>query len=157
MIALAAAALVVTAAGAQWREDGKKVRGSEWRKHQGTFGVQLGFTDKPDELFATWERHTEGVEFSSIGTAYRSVPIVAVFFFTGCRPDERGQCNATVRFTLFDPKGKVVGQPQDGDLWVGKAAPGENALQLGVGNLGIVIDPGDPLGKYTVEAAEKKS
>lgn len=136
----------------QWQENGKSVPDTPAAKSDGTFGADLRLTDKPDELFAAWNKEAKAVPISETDTAKRGVPIVAVVIFTGCAPDERGFCNATVRFSATAPDGKPWGQPLDGELWVGKPPPPKGALQLSVGYMGIVIDPGDPLGVYKVRA-----
>ena len=150
--AIVTLSLLGTTTSAQWRENGEKIPDTEWRKRDGKFGVELAFTDKPNELFAAWEKPTAGVELSATETAVRGIPIMAVIFFTGCKPDARGMCNATVRFTSYTPDGKVWGAGQESELWVNRPAPSENEIQLSVGCMGIVIDPDEPLGLYAVEA-----
>lgn len=135
-----------------WKENGKPVPDTEWAKSDGDFGAELVFTDKPDELFAAWEKPGPVVYYSQTPTAIRGVPIVGVVFFAGCAADAKGNCQATVRFTATTPDGKPWGKPVDGELWVNKPPPGKGQMQLSVGNMGIVIDPGDPLGVYRVKA-----
>jgi hypothetical protein len=113
----------------------------------------LVFTDKPDELFAAWEKPGKAaVVISETPTAVRGVPIVGVVFFAGCGTNAKGKCDATVRFTAETPEGKPWGEPLESELWVDKPPPGKEQMQLSVGNMGIMIDPGDPLGVYRVKA-----
>jgi hypothetical protein len=144
--------IAVTLLGGSWKENGKAVPDTTWAKSDGDFGAELVFTDKPDELFAAWEKPGLAVYFSDTPTAVRGVPIVAVVFFTGCATDTKGNCNATVRFTAQSPNGKPYGNPLDAELWVEKPPPGKGQIQLSVGNMGIVIEPGDALGAYRVKA-----
>lgn len=144
--------LAVGPASAQWRQDGKVVPDSAWAKSAGDFGAQLVFTDKPDELFAAWEKPGPAVLYSETATARRGAPIVGVIFFTGCKPDDKGNCRASVRFTAFSPDGKPYGHPQIAELWAGKPPPEKGSMQLSLGNIGIVIEPQDPLGDYKVKA-----
>jgi len=137
---------------AEWKQNGKVVPDTPWAKSAGDFGAQVVFTDKPDDLFSTWEKPGPVVVYSQTTTAKRGVPIVAVIFFVGCTPDDHGQCNAVVRFTAFTPDGKPWGEAVDAELWVGKPPPQKGQMQLSVGNMGIVIDPDDPLGTYKVKA-----
>lgn len=137
---------------AQWREDGKVVPDQPWAKSSGEFGAQLVFTDKPDELFAAWEKPGLAVLFSGTATAQRGKPIVGVIFFSGCAADARGMCQVTVRFTAYTPDGKPWGAPVDGELWLDKPPPDKGQMQLSVGNMGIVVEPEDPLGVYKVRA-----
>ena len=92
------------------------------------------------------------VFYSETTTAKRGVPIMAVVFFAGCLPDAKGNCDATVRYQAYTPDGKAWGDAVDAELWVGKKAPDKYQMQLSVGNMGIVVDPDDPLGVYTVKA-----
>ena len=137
---------------AQWKENGKLILDKPWVKSNGEFGAQLVLTGKPDELFAAWEKPGPTVVYSETATGKRGAPIVAVIFFAGCSPNDRGTCEASVRFTASTPDGKPWGDPQDGELWVGKPPPPKGQMQLSVGNMGIVIDSGDPLGVYKVRA-----
>ncbi len=138
---------------AQWKENGKIVPDTAWAKSAGDFGAQLVLTDKPEELFAAWEKPGPSVLYSQTATAKRGFPVVGVIFFAGCASDSKGTCQASVRFTAYAPDGKPYGDPQDGELWVGKPPPEKGSMQLSVGNIGIVIEPKDPLGVYKVKAA----
>lgn len=137
---------------AQWREGGKVVPNKPWAKADGDFGATLVFTDKLDELFAAWEKPSPGVHLSETSTAMRGVPIVGIIYFTGCVANPQGDCELVGRFNTKTPSGKPWGDPIDADLWVDKPAPDKDSLQLSLGNLGIVIDPDDPLGVYKVSA-----
>ena len=135
-----------------WKNNGKPVPDTAWSKSDGDFGAQLVFTDKPDELFAAWEKPGVAVVYSETPNAVRGKAIVGVIFFAGCAVDRRGNCDATVRFTARSPNGKPYGEPIEAELWVGKPPPGKDQMQLSVGNMGIVIEPDDPLGVYAVKA-----
>ena len=69
--------------GGTWKENGKPVPDTAWAKSDGDFGAQLVFTDKPDELFAAWEKPGP--------TATRGVPIVGVIFFIYGLRDRRAR------------------------------------------------------------------
>jgi hypothetical protein len=141
------------ASGAEsWRVGGKRVHESAWSKTDGGFGAQLVLTDDPEALFAGWQKDNAAFFFRDAGTARRGEAFVAVVFFTGCTTDPRGLCDATVRYTAFSPDGKPYGKPLSGELWSKKAPPPPDGIQLGVGNMGIMIEPGDPLGRYKVRA-----
>lgn len=144
--------LVSTAAWSQWKNGGSVVTNEPWVKSSGTFGAMLAFTDKPDQLFAAWEKPGATVRISETSKAVRGIPIVAVIFFTGCKPNAQGNCELFARFTITSPDGKAWGHAANAELWDGKPPPRTDALQLSHGNLGIAIDPGDPLGVYTVKA-----
>jgi hypothetical protein len=137
---------------AQWKTDGAPVPDTSWRKSAGDFGAMLVLTDQPEEFFAAWETRSPGVSMSETAVAKRGSPIVGVVLFTGCAPTGEGLCNSTVTYTVFKPDGTAYGQQQEGELWTGKQPPPKNEIQLSVGNMGIVLEPGDPLGKYIMRA-----
>jgi len=135
-----------------WKVGGESVPDSAWARSDGEFGAKLAFTDEPDDLFSSWEVASRGVAFSETSEAIRGAPIVGVIFFTGCGANERGNCEVTVTFTVQGPDGKPWGEAIEGELWVEKPQPGKGQLQLGVGNIGMIIEPPDRLGTYTVKA-----
>ncbi|MEO7420376.1 MAG: hypothetical protein ABI163_25185 [Thermoanaerobaculia bacterium] len=137
---------------AQWKTDGAPLPDTPWQKSDGDFGAMLVLTDRPEEFFAAWETKGPGVSMSETVNAKRGLPIVGVVLFTGCAPTREGLCNSTVTYTVFKPDGTVYGQQQEGELWTGKQPPPKNEIQLSVGNMGIVLEPADPLGTYVMRA-----
>jgi hypothetical protein len=77
---------------------------------------------------------------------------VAIVFFTGSAPDAKGLCQATVEFAAYRPDGKPYGDPLNGELWIDKPPPKKGQIQLGVGYIGVVLEPEDPLGVYKLRA-----
>ena len=137
---------------AQWREDGKTVADTEWRKAWGAYGAMLQLTDKPDELFAAWEKPGAGIPVSTVEIAKRGESIVGVVFFSGCTPNSAGLCDSTAYFQVFKPDGSPYGVEEEGELWSGKPPPSNSQLQLSVGAIGVRIEPQDPSGTYLVRA-----
>jgi hypothetical protein len=137
---------------AQWNEGGAPVPNTSWRKSEGDFGAMLVLTDKPDEFFRAWETETPGASIAATEVARRGSPVVGVVVFTGCAPNENGLCDATVVYTVIKPDGTVYDKPQEGELWIGKRPPAKYVLQLSLGNMGVVIEPEDPLGRYLMHA-----
>ena len=142
----------LTSASAQWRENGSPVPDTDWRKSWGPFGVMFHLTDKPDKLFASWERPGAGVPVSTTDVAKRGEPIVGVVFFSGCTPNAAGLCDSEARFQVFKPDGSPYGPEEMAELWSGKPPPSEGELQLSVGAIGVLIEPQDPSGQYLVRA-----
>jgi len=136
---------------AEWKENGKAVPDRPWARSAGDFGAQLVFTDDPDGLIETWEKPGPAALQHGIANAPRDGNIVAVIFFFGCAADAKGSCQTSVRFTAYGPDGKPWGDPQDADLW-SKRPPGKGLMQLGIGTMGLLLDPDDPLGVYKVKA-----
>lgn len=144
---------ISTSVHAQWRDQGEVVPDNEWRKSSGSFGALLDFTKQPDELFAAWNKPGEYVNIPpSADTAHRGEVIMGVVFFTGCKPDPEGHCNAEVDYLILKPDGSVYGDLKGGELWRTKPAPTGSAIQLCADPLGVKIEPTDPIGEYTVRA-----
>lgn len=139
----------------QWREGAKDVPDTAWSKHKGRFGAMLLLSDKPEEFLKGWAQPTEGVPIQTTDTVARGVPIVAFVIFTGCEPDDKGQCNASVDFIVLKPDGSEYARFEDKDLWKHKPAVEENALQLAADYIGVVIEPDDPLGQYEVQVTTR--
>jgi hypothetical protein len=153
ILSVAVAALVASGAFAQWQSEGKPVPDNEWRKSSGTLGAMLEFTDKPAELFAAWNKPGEYVQVpGSTDTTYTNHLLVGVVFFTGCKPNAEGTCDATVDYVVHRPDGSVYGDLKGGDLWKNKPAPAIHSVQLAVQPLGVRIEPTDPVGEYVVTA-----
>ena len=137
---------------AQWRENGKPVEEAPFRKSWGSHGAMLLLTDRPEELFAAWERSATAVPLIATETAQRGVPIVGVVIFSGCAPDPMNLCNADVEFQVFKPDGSPYGSEENAEVWVKKQPPALGQLQLSVGAIGVRIEKDDPSGKYRVRA-----
>jgi hypothetical protein len=137
---------------AQWREGGKPVADTEWRKAWGNYGAMLQLTDKPDEFFAAWEKRGAGVSVHTVEIAKLGEPIVGVVLFSGCTPNNAGLCDSEAHFQIFKPDGSPYGAEEKAELWTGKPPPSEGELQLSVGAIGIRIEPQDPNGTYLVRA-----
>ncbi len=144
--------VMVGSVSAQWRENGKEVTDTAWRKAWGQYGVMLQLTNKPDELFAMWEKPSAGVPVTSTEVAKRGEPIVGVVFFTGCTANKSGFCDTEAYFQVLKPDGSAYGAEERGELWSGKPPPPEGQLQLSVGAIGAIIEPNDPNGTYTIRA-----
>jgi len=116
------------------------------------FSATLLLTDAPDAVLQSWSEPTGGVgaAVKTTETIERGAPIVAFVFFSGCFPDEHGDCNASADFTILRPDGSVYEKFDDRDLWRGKPAPPRGTLRLSAEYVGVVIEPGDPLGTYEI-------
>ena len=116
--------------------------------------ITLLVTDKGQELFKSWEfPDGERFEVRPLKVAKRGEFLSAVVLFQGCAADAEGNCNVTLDITAYDPSGKKYGEFLGQELWVGKPAPANGKTQLGVGYMGLVIEPNDPLGKYRIFAS----
>ena len=125
----------------------------EWSKSRNGFSAMLLLSDEPTDVLRSWETPRAGVPVRTADTITRGVPIVAFVFFTGCKPDENGLCNASADFAIFKPDGSVYESFSDRDLWKRKPAPPDGMLRLSAEYVGVVIEPEDPLGEYEVQVS----
>ena len=128
---------------------------SEWSKPkpENRLSAVLMLSDKPDEVLRGWATPSANFSVRTADTIARGVPIVAFVFFTGCKPDENGLCNASADFTILRPDGSVYESLSDRDLWKQKPAPPDGTLRLSAEYIGVVIEPDDPLGRYEVQVS----
>jgi len=140
---------------AQWYAGGEPVPDEPWRKSNEGFGAMLLFTRHNEALTEAWEREPSPdykPEIITCDEVARNEPIMGVVFFTGCAPDEQGNCDADVRFTIIEPDGETYGELPPAELWQGKPAPPAHYVQLGVARMGVRIEDGEKLGPYEVRA-----
>jgi hypothetical protein len=136
-----------------WKQDGKPVPDTAWAKWDGDFGAQLVLSDKPDAFFMGRHQPAPVELLADVpGKAVRGKHLVAWILFTGCAPAENGKCDVRVRFDILGPAGQPYGKPLESDLWVNRQPPAAGLMQLSPGNIGVVIEPQDPLGTYAVTA-----
>jgi hypothetical protein len=139
----------------QWRENGKVVPDTAWRKSIGEFGAMLLLTDKPEEFFEAWRRPASPDYLPVIDgviSTHRGGNIASVIVFRGCKPDAKGNCDTEVDYSLLRPDKSLYGEEKRAELWKGKAAPDPASLQPGVGVFGMRVEPDDPLGTYQFKA-----
>ena len=122
-------------------------------KPENKLSAVLMLSDKPDDVLRGWATQTANIHIRTADTIARGVPIVAFVFFTGCKPDEDGLCNASADFTILRPDGSVYESLSDRDLWKRKPAPPDGTLRLSAEYVGVVIEPHDPLGRYEVQVS----
>lgn len=140
---------------AQWFEAGEAVADTAWRKSAEGFGAMILLTSSPETFLAAWAEPSSPDYAPAIETTdhvARGVPIHAYVFFTGCTPDRQGSCDATTDFVVLRPDGSEYANIPGVELWQGKPPPEEGSVQLGPASVGVVIEPQDPLGEYTVKA-----
>ena len=139
---------------AQWRENGKIIEDTPFRKSAGKFGAMLLLTAKPDEFFEQWNKPPSPSykpKIETLSEARRGDTVVAVVLFIGCAQDKSGNCDTEVDYRVLKPDGSLYGEQADAELWK-RQPPPEGSIQAGLGYLAFRIEPDDPLGQYTLEA-----
>jgi len=85
-------------------------------------------------------------------SAIRGKPCVAFIVFSGCGADKQGLADVVADISMLTPDGKVLGEKKAVEICQKRPAPPDKQQQLGVGNLGMVIEPNDPAGTYEIHA-----
>ncbi|MBZ0113594.1 MAG: hypothetical protein K8J08_14110 [Thermoanaerobaculia bacterium] len=140
---------------AQWPAAGTRGASESLPQKVGDFGAMLLFTRHHEALLEAWNHESSPEyqpEIRTTSSVARNEALTAVLLFMGCQPDEEGHCNADVSFVILDPAGDEYGRLPPAELWVDKPAPPEPAVQLGVNYLQIVIEDGELLGGYEIQA-----
>ncbi|MDQ3075371.1 MAG: hypothetical protein M3Q88_07165 [Pseudomonadota bacterium] len=114
------------------------------------FGLQIMITGDYEGFLKAWEGPTPPM-LSVTNRTERGKPVNAMLIFSGCKASTDGNCNLTAIFNISGPDGAPYGKPQRGTVWSRPPAPGY-ALQLSEGGIGMVIEPGELLGRYTLGA-----
>lgn len=133
-----------------WKENGKAAPDSPTRASNGTFGAMLVLTDDWENFIQRWEQPTPGFEMPAVNAIQKGRPLMSAIIFTGCKPDQAGNCSVTGDFQVIDPNGKTYADQRDANIW--SLPPPDPALQLSVESLGLSLDPPDPLGTYVLIA-----
>lgn len=141
---------------AQWvDEDGQPLAEESWRKSAGDFRGMLLISPDPGGFLNEWAKppsRENPPNLVTTSTAPRGDATGAFVLFQGCRPNPDGNCDASVDFEVLSPDGSVYASLDDAELWRDKPEVAVPVIQLGVDYMVTLIDPEDPLGRYTVRA-----
>jgi hypothetical protein len=122
---------------------------TEARGEQDGFYASIVTTSDFEAFGRAWVAGGDGLRATVTRRAERGRELKAVILFENCRPGADGKCNLTGRFTYLGPDGSVYGTI-DQDVW--KEAPGaRGGIMLGNGPV-MIIDPPDPMGRWTLRA-----
>jgi hypothetical protein len=134
----------------RWTQDAQPVPDVSWRKSSGDFGAMMLLTDRYQDFVKEWEKPDTPNLRPPSGPLHRGQSIVAVVLFAGCKAKNE-RCESTVDFRVLKPDGSTYAERSGLVLWDGPPPAGRN-LQLSRANLGIGIEPTDPLGEYRITA-----
>jgi hypothetical protein len=144
--------LAATAASAQvdWQINGQRAPGDRSRASQSGFGAMMLITPDVEAFWRAWDGPSPP-QVVTTDRADRGRPVTGLVILSGCAAGPNGNCNVTGVFTILRPDGTPYGEPLRGDLWKGPPAQGQN-LQLGEGGAGLMVEPQDPMGIWTIRA-----
>jgi hypothetical protein len=140
-----------TSAGHSLEDSAKSVE-KEWMKAERGFAAMLIFSDNPQQFLEDWSNTAATAKVQMSESAARGKPCVAFIVFSGCGADEQGLADVVADISMLTPDGKVLGARKAVEICQKRPAPPDEQQQLGVGNLGMVIEPNDPAGTYEIRA-----
>ena len=101
--------LVLTSASvAGWIDrDGNPIPDSTDQKSIGEFGAWLLLTNNVEQALKKWSTPSKYVYLDTEKNYKRNEFISALIVFSGCKENELGHCNLTVKFKIIQPDGRL--------------------------------------------------
>lgn len=134
----------------QWSENGTPVQNREHMASKNGFGAMILMTTDSKTALENWEMLTEGVSIPQAEKVEKGNPIEALILFSGCKPNNKGDCITEADYQIIKPDGSMYAEHKNTEIWRGKPAIPEGRLELAVDRVGLVAEPDDPVGIYKV-------
>lgn len=136
-----------------WWENGKPVPDSNNIKSKNGFGVQMWLIND-DSFFDNWNKpETPNLRFT--GTALRNKKVFIIFLFINPGLDQSSKASVVADVLIKSPDGATYGSFKEIEIWQRAYDTPWNSIQLGVAHLGLIIEDGEQLGTYKIEAEVK--
>ena len=136
-----------------WLQNGMPTPDSDNIKSKNGFGVQTWIIND-ESFFDDWNKpETPNLTFTE--TAIRNEKVFIIFLFINPGLDEASKANVVADVLIKSPDGKIYGEFTDLEIWQRIYDTPRNSIQLGVAHLGLVIEDGEQLGSYKIEAEVK--
>lgn len=136
-----------------WTINDKSAPDTDNVKSMNGFGAQMWIIND-ESFFDDWNKpETPNLTFTE--TAIRNKKVFIIFLFINPGLDEQLKANVVADVLIKDPSGKVYGNFTDLEIWQRTYDTPRNSIQLGVAHLGLLIEDGEQLGTYKIEAAVK--
>jgi len=136
-----------------WWQNDKPISDTDNIKSMNGFGVQMWLINDAS-FFDDWNKpKTPNLTFTE--TALRNKKVFIIFLFINPGLDNASNANVVADVLIKDPAGKVYGKFNDIEIWQRAYDTPRNCIQRGVAHLGLVIEDGERLGTYKIEAEVK--
>lgn len=125
-----------------------------WEGYDGEFSAMLAVTAYAEEFYEQWNKPASPDYRPHLKTAsrvHRGDTVTALVFFMRCAVNEVGNCRVEGDFRILKPDGSVYADEKGLDVWRDLPYPDEGFVQLSHTNLGLLVEPDDPLGTYRFE------
>lgn len=133
-----------------WKVDGEKIGDRENVKMENGFGAQLWLTDD-QKIFNSWRNSFKLPKLNSIHTTVKNYPIYPFIVITNPGSNEENKNYVSYDIRIIKPDGNTYADIKNKKLWMNQKALPENVQQIAEEYVAIIIEDGDPLGKYSVE------
>lgn len=134
----------------QWHENGVPIENREYMSSKNGFGAKIVMTTDSQTALENWEKPTEGVSIPEAERVEKGKPIEALVLFSGCKPNNKGNCIAEADYQIIKPDGSIYAEYKKTEIWKDKPAIPEGRLGLAVDRVGLIVEPEDPIGIYKV-------
>jgi hypothetical protein len=113
--------------------------GGEWQGVDGEFMAMMVLSDAPEKIYDAWYNGPpNGVKLTALPSVAPGVKLEAIVIFSGCTPDEKGNCQIEADWTVTSDTGRPIGETKDAPLWRDRPAPAARQLQISENGLGLV-------------------
>jgi hypothetical protein len=144
--------LLSTLTWAGWIDkQGNEIPDSDHMKSVGDLVTQLVITDNESQVLKNWGTPSESVYFPTADKIERNKIITAFVVFGGCAVDAKGNCDLRMQITVYKPDGTIYSKLPIMEVWSDKPVPSNRGLGLSAEYMRVIIESGDPLGKYQVD------
>ncbi len=118
-----------------------------------TISAKLILSDNEALLLKNWATPSQKVYLPSSNKIEINKPLSIFVLFGKCAVNSEGNCDLKMKITVYKPDGTVYSSDQPlMEVWSGKPPPRNKRLGLSVDYTRIIIEPGEPFGKYKVDA-----
>ena len=136
-----------------WAANDEAIPDTDNIKSMNGFGAQMWIIND-ESFFDDWNKpETPNLTFTE--TAIRNKKVYIIFLFINPGLDEASKANVVADVLIKSPDGKIYGEFTDLEIWQRIYDTPRNSIQLGVAHLGLVIEDGEQLGAYKIEAEVK--
>lgn len=134
----------------KWYENGKPAESRSFQGSSGDFGAMVLMTTDSQKVLENWSTPSPGVHILDTEKVPKGKPIEALVLFSGCAPNNQGNCVTEVDYQIVKPDGTIYAEYKNTELWKNKPAVPVGRLGLAVDRVGLIADPTDPTGQYKV-------
>ncbi|MDF1780179.1 MAG: hypothetical protein P1U67_02670 [Alcanivoracaceae bacterium] len=140
----------LSASAGQWYQDEAIAESRPDIGSSNGFGAMIIMTTDSQEALRNWAQPTRGVYLPRSETVEKGRPMEALIVFSGCRPNDKGNCVVAADYKILKPDGSLYAKYEDTEVWRNKPVIPAGRVGLAVDRVGLIADPDDPIGEYKI-------